>query len=115
MNEESILRTIKDMLGPSACYSAFDYDIMMHINMAINILFQLGVGDGSFSVTSEDQTWGDYIGDDPRLNMVKDYIYAKVRKVFDPPASSTVMTALNETISELEWRINVQVDPEMME
>lgn len=112
MNEESILNTVKELLGPSACYSAFDADLITHINSAINVLYQLGVGDGSFSISGDDETWADYLGAQcPTLNLVKSYIVAKVRKAFDPPASSSVMTALNEMISELEWRINVEVDP----
>lgn len=111
MKEDSILGTIKELIGPSASYSAYDTDLIIHINSAINVLYQLGVGDGSFYLNGEDQTWEDYIGDDPRLNMIVSYINAKVKKMFDPPVSSTVMAALNETINELEWRINVEVDP----
>ena len=35
----------------------------------------------------------------------------KVRLIFDPPQSSSIIDAMNRTISELEWRLNVAVDP----
>ena len=108
---DSILLTIKKMLGLTEDYKHFDIDIITDINMSLNILCQLGVGpqDG-FTITGEDEVWSDFI-DDKRLEMVKTYIYLKVKKIFDPGTSTAMNTAADAQIKELEWRLNVQVDP----
>jgi hypothetical protein len=110
--EESIFKTIQGMLGPDSNYTVFDPEIAIHINSAIATLTQLGVGpsDG-FRITGPDETWSDFIGNAKDLDSVKTYIYAKVKMVFDPPSSSFVMTSLEKLCNELEWRLNVAVDP----
>lgn len=109
--DESILNSIKKLLGPEADYNHFDQDIIMHINTVFVILYQLGVGKKSFMITDDSATWSDYLDDWTNLEAIKTYIYLKVRLVFDPPSSSSVMEAIKENIRELEWRINVEVDP----
>lgn len=110
---DSILTSVKKMLGITEDYEHFDTDIIIHINSVFSVLSQLGVGPSEgFVITDKSQTWADYIQDeDPRLNMVKSYMYAKVRMIFDPPTSGAVSEAMNNTIKELEFRLNVQVDP----
>lgn len=110
--EDSILLSTKKSLGLDPSVTDFDPDIIMCINTALNILTQLGVGpiDG-FSISSEEDTWEQFIGEEPRLNMVKTYIFMKTKMIFDPPTIGGLMTAYQEQIKELEWRINVQVDP----
>ena len=109
---ESILGSIKKLLGINEC-DDFDQDIIIHINSSISILKQLGVGPSkSFIVTSEKETYTDYLGNDSEeISMVKQYLYCKVRKIFDPPTSGSVMSAIEEQIKELEFRLNIQVDP----
>lgn len=110
--EESIFESIKSLLGPDASYDVFDQDILIHINTAISVLTQLGVGPATgFMVTGSDETWQDFIGNDKILQMVKTYIYMKVKMAFDPPANSSVLNAYNEACKEYEWRLNVEVDP----
>ena len=108
---DSILTSIKKMLGITADYDAFDNDLIMHINSVIMVLTQIGVGpsDG-FTITGKDETWADFIGEDSRLEAVKSYMYLKVRLLFDPPLSSAVMESMNRMISEYEWRLNVAAD-----
>lgn len=109
---ESILNSIKKMLGPDAEYDHFDPDIIMHINTVFMVLQQLGVGpEEGFFIEDDTATWADYLADPTKLQMVKTYIYLKVRLVFDPPTSSTVMNAINQLIAEYEFRLNVAVDP----
>lgn len=109
---ESILNSIKKMLGPDAEYDHFDPDIIMHINTVFMVLQQLGVGpEEGFFIEDDTATWADYLVDPTKLQMVKTYIYLKVRLVFDPPTSGTVMNAINQTIAEYEFRLNVAVDP----
>lgn len=111
--EESIFKSIKSLLGPDADYEVFDSDILIFINGAIATLTQLGIGpSGGFRITGESETWSDLVGDYDDLDSVKTYIYLKVKLVFDPPASSSVMSAYQETCKELEWRLNVAVDPD---
>ena len=112
MKEDSILKTIKKMVGLDAAYDAFDEDIIIHINYVMLILNQLGVGtDEGFSISGYDETWDEFLGDDPDLESVKSYMANKVRLVFDPPTSGGAMEALKSVIDESEWRLNVQVDP----
>lgn len=117
MLEESIFKSIKSLLGPDSSYEVFDQDILIHINTALSTLAQLGVGPKEgFVVTGEEQKWKDLLGDnESQLQMVKTYIYLKVKMVFDPPANSSVLSAYQETCKEYEWRMNVQVDPSSLE
>ena len=109
---ESILTSIKKMNGIPEEYTQFDTDLIIHINSVLVILNQLGVGPANgFSIEDKTGTWGDFLGTDNRLGMVKSYVALKVRLLFDPPTSSSVMDSMNKMVSELEWRINVQVDP----
>lgn len=107
---ESILASVKKMLGIADEYMRFDPDVIMHINSVLSILHQLGIGpDSGFQIDGPDQTWGDLFGDDPRLNLIKSYVYLRVRLLFDPPVG-TVLESFNRIVSEFEWRINVAVD-----
>lgn len=109
---DSILNTIKKMLGMTEDYDAFDTDIIININMTFNILNQLGVGPKEgFKITDASTTWDEYLNGDTRLEMVKTYIYLKVKNIFDPGTSNALNTAITNQIAELEWRLNVQVDP----
>lgn len=110
---DSILLTIRKMIGPGGDHEFFDQDYIVHINTAFMNLRQLGVGPNSgFYITGSTETWANFLGDKEHLlEAVKTYVYLKVKKVFDPPASSVMAEAMNSTISELEWRLNVTVDP----
>lgn len=109
---DSILLSIKKLLGIDEYCDHFDFDVIMHINSALVILNQLGVGKSGFMVTSNDETWADFLNGSTKLEFVKTYVFMKVKIIFDPPQSSAAMDAMNRMISELEWRINVAVDPE---
>ena len=108
---DSILNTIKKMLGMEADYNAFDTDIIMNINSAIMILRQLGIGPPKgFSITGETETWDDLIGSSKLYDGVKTYIYLKVKSVFDPSTSTAASEVSKETIKELEWRLSIESD-----
>ena len=109
---ESILNSIKKIIGLDSAYDAFDTDIIIHINSVLMLLNQLGVGVDGFSITGSTETWGDFLGDESKLHMAKSYVAMKTRLVFDPPTNGTVMEALKQSISEFEWRLNVEADPE---
>lgn len=109
---DSILTSIKKLLGITENYTAFDADIIIHINSVFSILTQLGVGpEEGFFIIDDKETWDDYLDDQILLEMVKSYMYLKVKKFFDPPQSGIVTNANDALIQELEWRINVTVDP----
>lgn len=111
---ESVLASIKKLLGIAEEYTQFDTDIIMHINDALMTLNQLGVGpQKAASISSADDTWDETLGDLSNLEAAKTYIYRKVRLVFDPPTSSAVIDALNRQIAESEWRLTVQAESEV--
>ena len=105
--ETSILNGVKKILGIADDYTAFDEDIIMHINTAFSTLTQLGVGPSEgFMIEDEGAVWGDFIGDDLQFNSVKSYVCLRVRMLFDPPSTSYLITAMENQIRELEWRLN---------
>ena len=108
---ESILTSVKKLLGIMSDYTNFDDDIIIHINTAFAMLNQLGVGpEGGFMIVDANSRWEDYTTE-KNLNMVKTYIYLKVRLLFDPPTSSALIESINRTLSEIEWRIFLEGDP----
>lgn len=107
---ESILDSIKKLLGIQPDYKSFDDDIIMHINTAFVILNQLNIGPPEgFFITDKSTKWNKYTTE-TNHNMVKTYIYLKVRLMFDPPASATLVESINSMINELEWRLYVEGD-----
>lgn len=108
---DSILGTIKKMLGITYSDTGFDTDIITDINSVFMILNQIGVGPKTcFLVHSNSEIWTDFLEDVTNLEAVKTYIYLKVRLVFDPPISSTFLDALTRQVNELEWRLNAQAE-----
>ena len=109
---ESILTSIKKLLGIAEEYEHFDTDLILHINSVLAILTQMGVGPANgFSISDKSALWRDFILPiDGRLEFVKSYVHLKVKLIFDPPMSSSVMESMNRMISELEWRIFITVD-----
>ena len=109
--EESILNSIKKLLGPSASDEHFDQDIIMNINASISILTQIGLGPSEGFVIEDDSAiWSDLIGEVKNLELVKTYVYLKAKMVFDPPSSGTITESYNKIISEYESRISYIVD-----
>lgn len=107
---ESILDSIKKLLGIQPEYTSFDEDIIIAINTSFATLNQLGVGpEGGYMIEDNTQTWNDYITS-TNLNMVKTYVHLKSRLLFDPPTGG-VLDAINNQISELEYRLYVECDP----
>lgn len=108
---DSILTSIKKLLGIAEEYTQFDEDIIMHINTVFLNLTQLGVGpEEGFAIEDDATSWEDFINDNIQLQAVKTYVYLKVKLLFDPPLSSSVIESMNRMIAELEWRLNVAVD-----
>lgn len=111
MNDDSILTSIKKLLGIASDYQQFDTDIIMNINSSFAVLNQLGVGpEGGFTISDSSTTWNEFLGDNKKLEMAKMYCYLRCRLIFDPPQSSAVTESINNTIHELEWRLTVVTD-----
>ena len=108
---DSILNSVKKLLGITEDYKHFDSDLIMHINSAFFILNQLGVGpDEPFTIEDKNDTWDDFVTNKD-TEAIKSYIALRVRLLFDPPSHGSLMSAIQEQIKEYEWRLNVQVDP----
>lgn len=105
---ESILTSIKKLLGIAEEYEHFDMDLIMHINSVFMILNQIGVGTNNFRIENKDNTWDEFVSDSDNLASVKSYVYLKVKLLFDPPASSTIVECMNRMISEYEYRLNLE-------
>ena len=109
---DSILTSIKKLLGITAEYKQFDPDLIIHINSVFLILKQLGIGpEQGFSISGESETWKQFLPEgSENFEAVKSYMYIKVKLLFDPPTSSAVMEAMNRIASEYEWRLNVEAE-----
>ena len=108
---DSVLTSIKKLLGMDEMYTQFDTDIVIHINTALMSLNQLGViEDVDFYITDKTQTWSDLIGDVKNIEAIKTYVYFKVRLAFDPPTTSFGIEAIERQLFQLEWRLNVQAE-----
>ena len=109
---DSILTSIKKLLGIGEEDEHFDNDIIMHINSVLFILTQIGVNpELNFSISDKTKVWGDYILPTQNLEIIKSYIYLKVRLLFDPPLSGALVEIMKTQANEYEWRIMVSVDP----
>ena len=106
--ENSILLSTKKILGIADSYTVFDLDIITHINATFNLLYQLGIGPAEgFMIEDDSAVWEDF-ADVPmhQLNLVRTYVFLKVRMLFDPPTTSFMITAMTDQIKEYEWRLN---------
>lgn len=106
---ESILTYIKQLLGIDENDTHFDPDVIMHINSTFSTLNDLGVGpEETFSISDKNAVWDDFIEEAPDFNDVKTYIYLKVKLIFDPPSSSSVLDAYKREADAIEWRLTVR-------
>lgn len=108
--DESILTSIKVLLGLTEDYTAFDAQIIMHINSVMLILKQLGVCETAYVIKDKTDAWSEFLTNDKDFEAVKSYVYMKVRLLFDPPTTSVVTDSMNRTIAELEWRLNAEAE-----
>jgi len=112
MEDNSILNSIKKLLGLSLDYNPFDADIILHINTVFANLAQMGVNpsgnENGFSISDSSTTWSEFTNDNNLLNNVKSYVYLKVRMIFDPPTVGSITESFNNQIRELEYRLYTQ-------
>lgn len=111
--DDSILNSVKKVLGLPPEVDDFDQDIIMHINSVLSILTQIGIGpESGFYISDSTASWSDFVSNDAKKNMVKSYVPSKVRLLFDPPSNSKVLEALEKVCSEFETRLNYQYEYE---
>lgn len=112
--DKSILTSIKKLLGIAKSCTDFDTDIIIHINTVLMILNQLGIGEEGFQIEDDKQKWSDFIildnNEKDKFPAIKSYIHLKVKLLFDPPLNSAIIEAMQNSIKELEWRLNVRAE-----
>lgn len=110
--EQSILKSVKKMLGLASDYTVFDLDVTMHTNSALSTLTQLGVGpEGGFAIEDDSAEWIAFLGTDPKINQVKSFVFLYVKKLFDPPGTSFAIEAMDKQLLEMSWRLNTAREP----
>ena len=108
---ESILGSIKKLLGINELDTSFDADIIMHINTILGVLCQIGIGpETPFTIHSDHEIWSDFLDDPSQLEMIKSHIFLRVQQLFDPSSSNQVIESQKNLINELEWRMFVETD-----
>ncbi len=107
----NILESIKILLGVESHINAFDAELLMHINSAIAELIQGGVGpqDTNFSVGA-DTAWSEFSNSTNVVSYSKEYIYCKVRLLWDPPTNSFVCDGFRKSADEAYWRAYLESD-----
>lgn len=109
---DSILQSIKKLVGIDENYNAFDMDLIVAINSAFSILNQLGVGPKKmFFISGPDETWDNFFSENEQIELTKSYVYLRVRLLFDPPTTGVLHEAIERQIKEFEWRLMIQADP----
>ena len=111
---DSILQTIKQLLGISEADESFDPNIIVLVNSVLNIISQIGLEEANnFQIKGSSETWNELFRDRKDLEIVKTYICFKVKMMFDPPTSSAALEATKRVLDEQEWRIaNIYVNKE---
>lgn len=112
--EESVLKSVKRMIGVSEDDTAFDYVILASVNAVLLDLRQIGVNGGVDSISGDNETWSDICSDNV-VSVIPAYVGLRVRLMFDPPASDALVKAIREEIERVEWRIRIEVDHEQLE
>lgn len=109
--EESILQTIKQMLGIIEDDTAFDAELVSHINNSIAEMTQIGFGpDDGYLISGQTNVWSELVSNPSQMSTAKQYIFCKVRLLFDPPSNSFLCDALNKAKEEAYWRLYMFID-----
>ena len=109
---DSILASIKKNLGVDENCEHFDPDIITYINGVFMTLMQIGIGPSTgFAINDKNDLWSDFIPEDFQcVSAVKSFVTIKVKLLFDPPLSSSVIESMNNMANEYEWRLREAVE-----
>lgn len=114
--EQSILKSTKKILGLGAEYTPFDQDVLTHINAAFGTLHQLDIGPSAGVFIEDEEPEWDSLGLPViQLNLVRAYVFLKVRLLFDPPGTSFLIQLAQDQVKEYEWRLLAMRDEELLE
>ena len=115
---DSILNSIKKLIGVDVADPDFDTDLIMAINTVLMTVMQDWHGmDHAFHIEDETSTWADFLGEDNDADYeaVKTLVYLKTKLIFDPPTNSTLVEVLKSLIQDLEWRLYIWKDNERID
>lgn len=107
---ELILDTTKKLLGIPSDYDEFDQDILMYINAVFAGLYQMGIGPQNGFVATVDSSWSDFTTNSIATELLRTYMYYKVRLAFDPPTNGVHIESLKKLTEEAEFRLRTMVD-----
>lgn len=108
LQDDSILKSVKKILGLADEYDVFDLDVIMHINSGFTTLHSAGIGPSTvFSIEDDSTTWSEFIDGFTELNSVRTYMSMYVKLIFDPPATSFTISAMEKQLEEYLWRMHV--------
>lgn len=111
-NYNSILISVKKALNLAADYDPFDPELIMLINSEFAVLYQVKVGPSEpYEIVDATNEWSEFIQDRKSINMVKTYIFARVKQLFDPEVNSFTQEARRKIADEMLFRLNVISDP----
>jgi hypothetical protein len=110
---DSILNDLKAALGLAEDHTAFDTELVMFTNSVLSRLTQLGAGPAAgFRITGSTETWTSFMGPGTKLDMIKGYMFMRLKLYFDPPEIGFVLTMMKEQIEKDEYLINLEVEPD---
>ena len=113
---ESILTSVKDQLSLMPEDESFDKEIIIFINAAFARLTQLGVGPvKGFYIQDDSTTWNDFVTDIGQESMAKNYIYLRVKMLFDPPTNSALTKHMEEQIAQYEYLLKIEAEDDANE
>lgn len=106
----SILEDVREALGIGKDVADFDTEILMHINTALSVLNQNGIGN-SIMINDTNTTWLDFqdplaIEGNKVFAMVPLFITLSTKQIFDPPPPSTV-EYYTKNIDSILWRLKI--------
>lgn len=107
---ETILSSIKSLLGVELTIDAFDKELIMHINSAISELIQGGVGPEEGLIIDANTEWSAFSENPNIVGHAREYIFCKTRLIWDPPSNSFVCDAFNKRAEESYWRAYLESD-----
>lgn len=106
---ESILDSVKKLIGTPVDDTSFDADIILHINSVFMVLNQLGIGPvNGYTITDKTPKWSDYVAETANLQGLKTYMVLRVKALFDPSSTSFTQDAFQRQVAEFEWRLVLQ-------
>jgi len=110
---DNILETVKSGIGIQPSDTTFDGPLTNHINGALQIVNQMGLGDSTVRVSVDgSELWSQFLpdGNDELYALAKSYVILKVQSMFDPPTSGIVTGAMEKLLDEAASRLIYEIE-----